>query len=164
MRLTARHTLVALVALAGCGGSSSTQQDAGASGNALVGAPCVKNSECQSNQCLTDEVAVGLGLTGVQTNGGYCILFPCDPAKNDADCGEGAHCFDATPYGASMWICLKTCDNGPEECGRADYECFTDEYNIPDGGVPRHGCIPAGLVDWDAGLPDAASAPDATTD
>jgi len=166
MRLTALPAVLALVAAFGCwgcGGSSSTQQDASSSGNKLVGEPCAKNSECLSNQCLTDEVAVGLGLSGVQTHGGYCILFPCDPAKNDADCGQGAHCFDGTPYGASMWICLKTCEAGMSECTRADYECFTDYLGAPDGGTPRHGCIPAGLIQWDGGTEDAGAA-DAGTD
>ncbi|MBI5481293.1 MAG: hypothetical protein HY906_20715 [Deltaproteobacteria bacterium] len=153
--------MVALV-VHGCGGSGSTQQDASSSGNKLVGEPCERNGDCKSVQCLTDEVAKTLLTHDVFTYGGYCILFPCDPARNDTDCGPGAHCFNGQPYGADMWICLHTCDNGPSECTRQNYECFEDFAGAADGGTPRKGCIPAGLIQFDGGV-DAAPPEDAAT-
>jgi len=152
--------VILALATFGCGGggSDTPQQDA-AVGGKVVGEACTKNGDCKSVQCLTDEVAKTLLQHDVYTHGGYCILFPCDPTKNDTDCGEGAHCFNGEPYGADMYICLKTCDTGNvSECGRAEYECFQDLANIPDGGsssTARWGCIPTGLIQFDGGTPDA---------
>ena len=154
MKRSAFVTSFAVLALLGCGGGSSPQVDA-STGNKLVGEPCTKNGDCRSVQCLTDEVAYTLLQHTVMTYGGYCILFPCDSAKNDTDCGEGAHCFNGEPYGADMWICLKTCDAVPHTCARQDYECFQDLANIPDGGTAagaRWGCIPNGLIQFDGGV------------
>jgi hypothetical protein len=149
--------LMAVLALVGCGGGSD-QNDAAAQadgGNKVIGEACDRNGDCKSVQCLTDEIAKQLLQHDVYTHGGYCIHFPCDPTKNDADCGEGAHCFNGEPYGATMWICLKTCDTGNvSECGRTDYECFQDLANIADGGTAaeaRWGCIPTGLIQFDGG-------------
>ena len=149
--------LILALAAFGCGGGTPVQQDASTTGNKLVGEPCTKNGDCKSVQCLTDEVAFTLLQHTVMTYGGYCILFPCDPAKNDTDCGEGAHCFNGEPYGADMWICLKTCDT-THTCERQDYECFEDLANIPDGGgTARWGCIPNGLIQFDGGVQDDAA-------
>jgi hypothetical protein len=165
MKRSAFGASIAVLALLGCGGGGSTpQQDASATGNKLVGEACERNGDCKSVQCLTDEVAKTLLQHDVYTYGGYCILFPCDPARNDADCGPGAHCFNGQPYGSDMWICLRTCDTGNvSECGRADYECFQDLAGSSDGGVPRWGCIPVGLIQFDGGV-DAAVPEDAGTD
>ncbi|MBI5477638.1 MAG: hypothetical protein HY906_02210 [Deltaproteobacteria bacterium] len=165
MKRSAFVASMAVVALLGCGGGGSTpQQDASTPGTKLVGEACTGNGDCVSLQCLTDDVAKTLLQHDVYTHGGYCIKFPCDPARNDADCGQGAHCFDGTPYGADMWICLKTCDTGSAtECGRADYECFEDILGAADGGVARWGCIPVGLIQFDGGV-DAAPPEDAGTD
>ncbi len=153
--------LILALATFGCGGGNDNPQDASTSGNKLVGEACAKNGECQSNQCLTDEIAYTLLTHEVYTHGGYCIKFPCEPTLNDADCGQGAHCFNGMPYGADMWICLKTCNTGNvSECGRADYECFQDLANIPDGGTTadvQWGCIPTGLIQFDGGTQEDAS-------
>lgn len=153
--------VILALATYGCGGGGDDdpQQDASVA-NKLIGEACESNGQCISKQCLTDEIAYQLLTHDVYTYGGYCIHFPCDPAMNDADCGQGAHCFNGEPYGADMWICLKTCDTGQvSECGRgADYECFQDLANIPDGGTAgaaRWGCIPKGLIQFDGGTPDA---------
>jgi hypothetical protein len=161
MKTSALVTAVAVLALLGCGGGGSTPQlDASTTGNKLVGEACERNGDCKSVQCLTDDVAKTLLQHDVYTHGGYCILFPCDPTKNDTDCGPGAHCFNGEPYGASMWICLKTCDTGSATaCGRADYECFEDIIGKTDAGVTRWGCIPVGLIQFDGGVQDDAAAP-----
>jgi hypothetical protein len=160
MHRSAMMAAMLTLALHGCGGSSSTQQDASTAGNRLVGEACERNGDCRSVQCLTDEVAKTLLTHDVATYGGYCILFPCDPDRNDEDCGPGAHCFNGEPYGSDMWICLKTCDTGQAECGRADYECFEDIPGRSDAGVTRSGCIPRGLIEFDGGV-DAAPQDDA---
>jgi hypothetical protein len=154
MLRNALGTLVLVVALGGCGSDNPpAQQDASAPGNAPVGAACARNSECASGSCLTDEVATQLGLTGVQTFGGYCIVIGCDPTKSDQEtCGANAHCFNGAPYGATAWVCLQTC-TGPSDCTRPSYECFTDYPT--DAGVQAKGCVPAGLIKQDGGAPDA---------
>jgi hypothetical protein len=163
MKTTGFIAAMAVIGLLGCGGGSeqndaAPQQDGGGK---LIGEACGTNGQCVSKQCLTDEIAYQLLTHEVYTYGGYCIHFPCDPALNDADCGEGAHCFNGQAYGADMWICLKTCDSGQSSaCGRFDdagvpnYECFQDLANIPDGGsvsAARWGCIPVGLIQFDGG-------------
>jgi len=156
--------VVLAVAVFGCGGGGSTQQDASTTGNKLVGESCARNGDCKSVQCLTDEVAKTLLQHDVYTYGGYCILFPCDPERNDEDCGPGAHCFNGVPYGADMWICLKTCDTGQASaCGRQDYECFEDVAGKTDAGLTRWGCVPVGLIQWDGGV-EAGPQEDAGTD
>ena len=163
MLRTVHAPLIALAlaaALAGCGSDSTpAQQDAGTQGGDAavqsgqpVGAACTKGVDCQSGSCLTDEVAAGLGLTGVYTYGGYCIIIGCDPTKPDSEtCGPGAHCFSGRPYGVQTDVCLATC-TGASDCTRTDYECFTD---VPtDAGVTYKGCVPAGLIKVvDAGAP-----------
>ena len=153
MKLSAILASIAVLALVGCGGGGSSQQDAAPQADGgLIGTACARNGDCKSVQCLTDDVAKPLLSHDVFTHGGYCIHFPCDPAKGDTDCGEGAHCFNGEPYGATMWICLKTCDTGdPSDCGRADYECFQDIAGITDAGVGHWGCIPVGLIEFDGG-------------
>ena len=160
MRQSAILASIAVLALVGCGGGSS-QQDAAAQdgGNKLIGQSCDHNGDCKSVQCLTDDVAKTLLAHDVYTHGGYCIHFPCDSTKNDADCGEGAHCFNGEPYGATMWICLKTCNSGnAADCGRSDYECFEDIAGKTDAGVTSWGCIPVGLIQFDGGVQDDAAA------
>lgn len=129
-------------------GDAGQQADAGVDGPAPVGSPCMMNSECASRQCLTDEIAFTLLQHPVYTHGGYCIYFPCDPARHDSDCGPGAHCFDCLPYGIDMSVCLKTCSS-PAECTRQDYVCL----GVPaaDGGAQVGACVPAGLLTIDGG-------------
>ena len=130
------------------GGDAGPQQDAGFDGPAPVGSPCVKNSDCASAQCLTDDIAAQLLTHPVYTHGGYCIHFPCDPARHDSDCGPGAHCFDGLPWGANMWICLKACSS-PAECSRTDYVCLGNP--AADSGAQVGACVPASLFQLDGG-------------
>ena len=120
----------------------------GSTGPAPVGSPCVKNSDCVSVQCLTDEVAHTLLQHEVHTYGGYCILFPCDPARHDADCGPGAHCFDGQPYGADMFICFEACYS-LADCTRIDYVCIGNP--AADGGAQVGACVPGDLFQIDGG-------------
>ncbi|HEY3354461.1 MAG TPA: hypothetical protein VGQ83_14515 [Polyangia bacterium] len=154
-------TLALAAVLGGCGSDSTpVQQDASTQGTQPVGAACTKSIECTAgSSCLTDEAAVQLGLTGVQTYGGYCIVIGCDPTKTDlATCGPNAHCFDGRPYGVSTFVCLATC-TGPSDCTRPSYECFTDYPT--DAGVQAKGCVPAGLIKQDGGTTQQDAAPDA---
>jgi hypothetical protein len=118
---------------------------ADAEAGGLIGAPCERNADCRSAQCLTDEVAVGLGLAGVHTNGGYCVLFPC---MGSAQCGPRAHCESAAPFGASISLCLQSCGS-PAECTRPGYQCFFGPG--VDAGPAAGSCVPEDLPYLDAG-------------
>ncbi|MBI5478039.1 MAG: hypothetical protein HY906_04240 [Deltaproteobacteria bacterium] len=122
--------------------TDAASPDAPAGG--LIGAPCTHNGECQSAQCLTDEVAATLLLRVVHTHGGYCILFPC----SGPECGAGAHCVDAEPFGANISICLEACGS-QGECTRPGYECFFGPG--VEAGPATGSCIPEGLFAFDAG-------------
>lgn len=135
--------MVAGLVLTGCkegngnkdGGGGTTDMkvssgDMATSSKAATGEPCTKNSDCQGNLCLTENMGV--------FQGGYCSRT----CTSDTQCGDDI-CYQ---IGTAQNVCVKPCE--ANDC-RTGYACWLDGVCLPpvkDYFIPEALCNPTTLT------------------
>ncbi len=119
---------LAALAMAGCGGGSNMNMDAGMdlsiadlstadlAGQGIIGAPCKSDTDCHDGKTpVCFKVHFNNKVGNVATAGGYCS----STCTADTDCGANGSCIDFNPDGQ---FCLAKC-MAATDC-RNRYACF----------------------------------------